>query len=34
MQNSNEYFYPYYLAFDLYDMIDELKEIVNKKNGL
>lgn len=31
MQNSNKYFYPYYLAFDLYDMIDELKEIVNKK---
>lgn len=30
-QNPNEYFYSYYLAFDLYNMIDEVKEIVNQK---
>lgn len=30
-QNQNEKFYPYYLAFDLYDMVDEIEELVDKK---
>lgn len=30
-QNQSENFYPYYLAFDLYDMIDEIEELVDRK---
>lgn len=30
-QNQNEKFYPYYLAFDLYDMVDEIEELVDRK---
>ena len=30
-QNQSENFYPYYLAFDLYDMVDEIEEVVDKK---